>query len=103
MEDKKEKELVVEVPKDIELGVYSNLILVNHSPSEFVIDFAQMMPGYTKPRVCSRAIVSPIHAKRFLHALKQNLVRYEKEHGKIEESIDNNNIDLSLLKTKGEA
>ena len=64
-------------------GVYSNLALINHSPSEFVIDFAAMLPGLTNPTVCSRIIMAPENAKSLLLALQQNVVNYEKTFGTI--------------------
>ena len=66
-------------------GVYCNLALVNHSPSEFVMDFIQLMPGVQQANVRSRVIVAPLHAKRILNALQQNVQNYEKQFGEIKE------------------
>lgn len=65
-------------------GVYSNMAVISHSPSEFVLDFASMLPGMPKPKVVSRVVLSPEHAKRLLLALQDNIVKYESENGRIE-------------------
>ncbi len=66
-------------------GVYCNLALVNHSPSEFVLDFIQLMPGVQQANVRSRVILAPLHAKRVLAALEQNIKNYEQQFGEIKE------------------
>ena len=66
-------------------GVYCNLALVNHSPSEFVVDFIQMMPGVQQANVRSRVILAPLHAKRVMAALQQNIANYEQQFGEIKE------------------
>ena len=66
-------------------GVYTNLALVNHSPSEFVLDFIQLMPGVQQAQVRSRVILAPLHAKRLLNALQQNIASYEQQFGEIKE------------------
>lgn len=78
-------------------GVYCNLALINHSPSEFVLDFIQMMPGVNQAQVRSRVILAPIHAKRLLEALKQNVQNFEQQFGEVKENEPfilgaNNNI-----------
>ena len=60
-----------------------NFVVVTHSPAEFVMDFTKILPGVTKARVHSRIIMAPQHSKSFLSALKDNIARYENEHGKI--------------------
>lgn len=67
---------------EVASGIYSNLVLISHSPSEFVLDFAHMLPGLN-PEVASRVIVAPEHAKRLLLALQENIYKYENEFGKI--------------------
>ena len=64
---------------------YCNLALVNHSPSEFVLDFIQLMPGVQQAHVRSRVILAPLHAKRVLAALEQNIQNYEAQFGEIKE------------------
>ncbi len=73
----------VELPAALAQGAYANLVIVTHSPVEFVLDFAIVMPGLPKPRVLARVIMSPVHAKRFLRALQENIHRYEQAFGEI--------------------
>ncbi|MBI1316776.1 DUF3467 domain-containing protein [bacterium] len=77
--------LNIEIKEDVADGIYSNLAVINHSAMEFVVDFIQMMPGLPKPRVRSRIILSPMHAKRFAQAMAENVRRYEETHGEIDE------------------
>ena len=79
-----EMQFQLELRPEIASGVYSNLALISHSHSDFVVDFARILPGMPKPEVCSRVILAPEHAKRLLQALQDNLYKYEKESGKIE-------------------
>lgn len=66
-------------------GTYSNLAIINHSPSEFIVDFVSIMPGGPKARVKSRIILTPQHAKRLAKALLENVQRFEQAHGEIQE------------------
>jgi len=75
----------IQLNEMIAAGVYCNLALVNHSPSEFVLDFIQLMPGVQQANVRSRVILAPIHAKRVLNALQQNIANYEQQFGEIKE------------------
>lgn len=77
------KELNIELPPDVAQGLYTNLAIITHSHSEFIMDFVQMMPGIPKPKVVSRVVMAPEHAKRFLKALEDNVGKYEREHGEI--------------------
>jgi hypothetical protein len=80
------QQLNIELTEDVAEGVYSNLVMLAHSSEEFILDFIRVMPGVPKARVKSRVIVSPPHAKRLLRALSDNIERYERAHGEIEES-----------------
>ena len=60
------KGLNIELTEEIAEGIYSNLAIINHSPSEFVIDFIKVMPGVPKAKVKSRIVLTPQHAKRLL-------------------------------------
>jgi hypothetical protein len=75
----------IQLNEMVAAGVYCNLALVNHSPSEFVLDFIQMMPGVQQANVRSRVILAPIHAKRILTTLQQNIANYEQQFGEIKE------------------
>jgi len=82
MEDNN-NQISIELKEDIAQGTYSNLAIITHSSSEFVLDFVRIMPGIPKAEVKSRIILTPEHAKRLLLALKDNLTKYEAAHGEI--------------------
>ena len=73
----------IELSDEIAAGVYANLAVITHSPSEFVLDFIQIMPNVPQARVRARVIVTPQNAKRLLRALSENVQRYEQQFGKI--------------------
>ena len=79
-----EKEIKIEIKPEIAKGTYSNLAIITHSHSEFIIDFATMLPGLQKPEVGNRIIMTPEHAKRLFLALQDNLAKYESQNGQIE-------------------
>ncbi len=85
MDEKKQKQqqLNIELSEEIAQGIYSNLAVITHSSSEFVVDFVRIMPGIPKANVKSRVILTPEHAKRLLHALQDNISKYEAVHGTI--------------------
>ena len=85
MSDSKEdkKQLNIALDEQTAEGIYSNLAIINHSPSEFIVDFITVMPGAPKAKVKSRVILTPEHAKRFHKALGDNLQRYEAAQGEI--------------------
>ena len=84
MDDKKQKQqLNIELSAEIAQGIYSNLAVITHSNSEFVIDFIRIMPGIPKANVKSRVILTPEHAKRLLLALQDNIKKFEAVHGPI--------------------
>jgi hypothetical protein len=75
----------IEISDEVGEGIYSNLAIITHSPSEFIIDFVKMMPGVPKAKVKSRIILTPQHAKRLLKALRENVAKYESMHGEIKD------------------
>lgn len=83
-ENPQEQQLNIELPEDLAEGTFSNLVMIAHSPEEFILDFIRVMPGLPQARVKSRIIVTPQHAKRLLHALEDNIGRYESSYGEIE-------------------
>ncbi len=86
MEEKKNvNQISIELKEDVAQGIYSNLAIITHSSSEFVVDFVRVMPGVPKAEVKSRIILTPEHAKRFLMALKDNIAKYENTHGIIKQ------------------
>ena len=80
----KDQQINIELDETTSQGNYSNLAIINHSPSEFVVDFVAIMPGTPKAKVKSRIILTPEHAKRFQRALADNISRYEESHGEID-------------------
>ena len=86
MSTENENQLQIELSPEMAEGIYSNLAVINHSPSEFVLDFIQLMPGLPKARVKARVILTPQHAKRLIRALEENVQRFESAHGPISET-----------------
>jgi len=85
MDDKSQKpqQLNIELSEEIAQGIYSNLAVITHSSSEFVVDFVRIMPGIPKANVKSRIILTPEHAKRLLFALQDNIKKFESVNGPI--------------------
>jgi hypothetical protein len=77
----------VELDESVAQGNYSNLAIIAHSASEFIIDFAAIMPAVSKAKVKSRIIMTPEHAKRLLFSLNENIARYESVYGPIKTSM----------------
>ncbi|OAV44727.1 DUF3467 domain-containing protein [Lewinella sp. 4G2] len=78
-----QNQLNIELPEDIAEGVYSNLAIIAHSNSEFVVDFVRIVPNAPKAKVKSRVILTPEHAKRLVSALADNIKKYEAQFGSI--------------------
>jgi len=83
--EKKKGNINIELSPEMAEGTYSNLAVINHSNSEFVIDFVNIMPGFPKAKVKSRIVLTPQHAKRFAQALIDNINRFESQVGEIKE------------------
>jgi hypothetical protein len=80
----------IELSDEVAEGIYANLAIIQHSRSEFVVDFIKMLPGIPKAKVKSRIILTPQHAKKLLKALNENVRKFESMHGTITESeMDN--------------
>jgi len=90
------KEQNIELSEEIADGTYSNLAIITHSNSEFVIDFIRVMPGIPKAKVKSRILLTPQHAKRLLRALQDNLSKYESLHGEVEETDPPQGIPMNF-------
>ena len=84
MDNNNQKQLQIELKPEAAQGFYSNLAIISHSKSEFVIDFATMLPGLQKAVVGNRIIMTPEHAKRLLAALQDNIQKYENQFGQID-------------------
>ena len=98
----KQGQLSIELDDDIAEGTYANLAIINHSLSEFIIDFVKIMPGMPKARVKSRIVLTPQHAKRLLTALRENVTKFESLHGPIAD-IDSPSMPMSFGGPAGEA
>ncbi|MDR0799858.1 MAG: DUF3467 domain-containing protein [Dysgonamonadaceae bacterium] len=83
MEKQAQNNIQIELSDEIAQGIYSNLAIIAHSSSEFVVDFVRMMPGVPKAKVQSRIILTPEHAKRLMMALIDNVKKYEAQNGEI--------------------
>lgn len=103
MEQNNENQLDIELTEDVAQGVYSNLAVIAHSSSEFILDFIRLMPGLPKAKVQSRIILTPEHAKRLLAALQENVARYEKQFGPINKPAGSGNTFLPPIFGGGEA
>ena len=88
---------------DVAAGTYSNLALITHSSSDFILDFACMLPGMPQPQVNSRVVMAPEHAKRLLQALQDNIANYEQTFGKIRLSEEMNQPLAPFTIPKGKA
>ncbi|MAD97093.1 MAG: hypothetical protein CMB99_07195 [Flavobacteriaceae bacterium] len=75
----------IELDQEVAEGTYSNLAIINHSMSEFIVDFINIMPGVPKAKVKSRIILTPQHAKRLVKALSDNVRKFEQAHGEIKD------------------
>ena len=78
-----EQKLNINLSPEVAEGTYSNLAIVAHSSSEFVVDFVRMMPGQKSANVQSRIIMTPENTKKLLFALQENIAKYEKQFGTI--------------------
>ena len=103
MEEKKNEQTInIALPAEVADGISSNLAMITHSPSEFIVDFIRMMPGLPKAKVQSRIILTPQHAKRLLRALTDNIERYESVHGRIKDD-DGTTIPYNNMSPLAEA
>jgi hypothetical protein len=111
MADEKEKgqakpnpnQINIELSEEISEGVYSNLAMIAHSNSEFVIDFIRLMPGVPKAKVKARIVITPEHAKRLASALSDNIEKYEKTFGPIKKTDEAPKFPINFGGTVGEA
>ncbi len=90
-----DKQINIELGEEVADGVYSNLAIITHSHTEFVVDFIRLMPGVPKAKVKSRVILTPQHAKRLMKALKDNISKFESVHGPIKD-IEGPGLPMNL-------
>lgn len=101
MDENEQTQFSIELDEKTAQGVFSNLAMINHSPTEFIVDFISVMPGVPKAKVRSRIILTPQHAKNLLKALNDNITKYEKTHGVV---VENEQYPpLPIFGVKGEA
>ena len=84
-EEQQPNQLNIEISEEMAEGTYANLAIITHSNSEFILDFVSVMPGTPKSKVKSRIIFTPMHAKRFMKAIKENIERFEATNGQIQD------------------
>ena len=84
--NKQQEQINIELDEKIAEGIYSNLAIINHSSSEFVLDFVSIMPGIPKAKVKSRIVLTPQHAKRLMKAIGENIHCFEVAHGEIKDT-----------------
>jgi uncharacterized protein (DUF1778 family) len=101
--EQNENQLNIELSEEIAEGIYSNLAIITHSNSEFVLDFIRVMPGVPKARVKSRIILTPEHAKRLLAALHDNVEKFEAVNGRIKINDEANVFPINFGGTVGQA
>jgi len=82
-EKKKQNQINIELSEEVSEGTYSNLAIISHSNSEFIVDFVRLVPNVPKAKVKSRIILTPQHAKRLMNALHDNIKKYEAQNGTI--------------------
>ncbi|MBK6776383.1 MAG: DUF3467 domain-containing protein [Flavobacteriales bacterium] len=85
-EKPKGNQLNIEISEEVADGIYSNLAIITHSNSEFVLDFVRVMPGVPKAKVRARVLLTPQHAKRLMRALADNISKFEQVHGQIKDT-----------------
>lgn len=96
MDEVNPNQINIELSEDIADGIYSNLAIITHSNSEFVIDFVKVMPGMPKAKVKSRILLTPQHAKRFYLALKDNISKFEAANGLIKQTDNTHNFPMNF-------
>ena len=103
MDENNEKKLNLNLDNSIASGSYANLAIISHSRSEFVIDFANTLPGMPGPKINNRIIMSPEHTKRLLNALMENVGKYESQFGPIllEGAAKGNTFNLADMMPNG--
>ena len=81
--NEQKKQIQVELSPEQSEGIYANGVGINHTPSEFILDFVRFLPGAQKAKVFARVIMTPQNVHILKQALEQNIKRYEEKFGKI--------------------
>lgn len=82
------RNIEIQLSEETAQGDYSNLAIINHSESEFVLDFVFLQPNVPKGKIHSRIIMTPDHAKRFQLALEDNLKKFENKFGEVRLKVE---------------
>jgi len=77
-------QLQIEIDAATANGVFVNMAMLNHTETEFTLDLVYLQPQPAKAVVRARAITTPKHMKRLLHALQDNIAKYEARFGNID-------------------
>jgi hypothetical protein len=102
MENKQQQNNIqIELTDEVAQGIYSNLAIISHSSSEFIVDFVRLLPGVPKAKVQSRIILTPEHTKRLMLALIDNIKKYEMQNGEIK--LPQAGINQPIMGPVGEA
>ena len=96
IQQENQHQIEIELNDEIADGIYSNLAIISHSSSEFVIDFVRIMPNAPKAKVKSRIVLTPEHAKRLFYAIQENISKYEMQFGPIRDSEGNEEYSLPI-------
>ncbi len=103
MQENEQNQLNIELPEDVAEGTYSNMVIIAHSHSDFVLDFVRIVPGAPRAKVKSRIILTPEHAKRLMKALQDNVEKYETAFGRIQIHNEPSVYPMNFGSTMGEA
>lgn len=102
-EQNNDNQIQIELTEEVAEGIFSNLAIITHSNTEFVVDYIRVMPGVAKAKVKSRIILTPEHAKRFAAALVDNIEKYEAINGRIKMQPDAGNVPMQFGGPKAQA
>jgi uncharacterized protein (DUF1778 family) len=95
-EQQNDNQINIELSEEVAEGIFSNLAIITHSNTEFVLDFIRVMPGVPKAKVKSRIILTPEHAKRLMIALEDNVEKFEAINGRIKIQEDPSGFPLNF-------
>jgi hypothetical protein len=103
----KPQQVNIEIGEKEAEGIYANLVMIAHSATEIILDFARIMPGAPKTRIQARIIMTPTHAKLLHKTLEENLKKFEKQFGEIKivggpDSLQSKSIGFGSPETDGE-
>lgn len=88
--------LQLELPPGLD-ATYSNFVVIQHSPAEFILDFARIMPNMPAARIGARIVCAPMHAKLLVRALQENIEKYEAQYGAIYIPQQGDNLTSQLF------